>query len=208
MTASAEAAGGLRARNRQRTRRALTEAALRLFVEQGFVATTVEQVAAEAGVSARTAFRYFPTKEDLVLREYEAEMETWAAVLRRAPAGQPLLGALRDASLAVAADYERRAPFWDAVHHLLTTEPALAAATQATTARLVRRAAAEIAARLRVDPESDPRPLLLAAATFAAVNAGTARWYAGGKAVPRAAATTEAFAVLEGFSGYLHTPLP
>jgi AcrR family transcriptional regulator len=62
----AKAAGGLRERKKARTKVAIQTHAVRLFREQGFAATTVEQVAEAAEVSPSTVFRYFPTKEELV----------------------------------------------------------------------------------------------------------------------------------------------
>jgi AcrR family transcriptional regulator len=63
------AQAGLRERKKARTRASLREHALRLFREKGYEKTTVEMIAAAAEVSPSTFFRYFPTKEDLVLQD-------------------------------------------------------------------------------------------------------------------------------------------
>jgi AcrR family transcriptional regulator len=60
---------GLRERKKARTRAAIREHAMRLFEEQGYAATTIDQIAAAADVSQSTFFRYFPTKEDTVLTD-------------------------------------------------------------------------------------------------------------------------------------------
>jgi AcrR family transcriptional regulator len=62
-------AGGLRERKKAKTRAAIRREAMRLFREQGYEETTVEQIAEAAEVSPSTFFRYFPTKEDVVLRD-------------------------------------------------------------------------------------------------------------------------------------------
>jgi AcrR family transcriptional regulator len=69
MTSSSASKGGLRERKKAKTKAAIQLHAVRLFREQGYTATTVEQVAEAAEVSPSTVFRYFATKEDLVLHD-------------------------------------------------------------------------------------------------------------------------------------------
>ncbi|WP_328583357.1 TetR/AcrR family transcriptional regulator [Streptomyces sp. NBC_00370] len=84
---------GLRERKKLKTRIAIRRATYRLIDEQGYEATTIEQIAEAAEVSASTVFRYFPTKEDIVLTdEYDPLM---AEVLRGRPADEPPLESIR-----------------------------------------------------------------------------------------------------------------
>jgi AcrR family transcriptional regulator len=89
------AQAGLRERKKARTRASLREHALRLFREQGYQATTVEQIAAAAEVSPSTFFRYFPTKEDVVLQD---DMDTrMVEAFARQPRELPPIAAARAA---------------------------------------------------------------------------------------------------------------
>lgn len=72
----------LRGHKRQATRRNILDAAFDLFDRDGFEATTVEMIAAEAGVSARTVYRHFASKDLIVFAEFEGEPERFAAKLR------------------------------------------------------------------------------------------------------------------------------
>jgi AcrR family transcriptional regulator len=81
--------GSLRERKKARTRAAIREHALRLFREKGYQATTVEQIAAAAEVSPSTFFRYFPTKEDVVLRD-DFDTRMFEAFERQPPSMTPL----------------------------------------------------------------------------------------------------------------------
>ncbi|WP_395361832.1 TetR/AcrR family transcriptional regulator [Streptomyces sp. YH02] len=87
MTSDPGAAPGLRERKKERTRQALSDAAVALFLERGFDAVSVAEVAAAAEVSKPTLFRYFPAKEDLVLHrfaDHEDESARVVAAGRRA----------------------------------------------------------------------------------------------------------------------------
>lgn len=86
-----------RQRKRTATHDRLRAAALRLFGQQGYDATTVEQIAAAAGVSHMTFFRYFPTKEDVALSDSYDDLIV--SLIGRAPATQPLAERVRSALL-------------------------------------------------------------------------------------------------------------
>ncbi|MET8157323.1 TetR family transcriptional regulator [Sphaerisporangium sp. NPDC005289] len=84
---------GLRERKKAKTRRTIQEHAMRLFVEQGYDSTTIEQIAEAAEVSPSTFFRYFPTKEDVVIQDdYDPVI---AAAFVAQPATLTPLAALR-----------------------------------------------------------------------------------------------------------------
>jgi AcrR family transcriptional regulator len=104
---------GLRERKKARTRAAIREHAMRLFEEQGYAATTVEQIADAAEVSPSTFFRYFPAKEDVVLVDDVDAVLVQA--IRAQPAGVPPIEAvqraLREAFAAMDPtmwEFERR----------------------------------------------------------------------------------------------------
>jgi AcrR family transcriptional regulator len=90
---------GLRERKKAKTRAAIQEHALRLFREQGYDATTVEQIAEAAEVSPSTFFRYFPTKEDVVA--YDALDPIVLAAWRAQPPGMAPIATIRKAMAEV-----------------------------------------------------------------------------------------------------------
>jgi AcrR family transcriptional regulator len=94
---------GLRERKKARTRASIREHALRLFREKGYQHTTVEQIAAAAEVSPSTFFRYFPTKEDVVLQD---DMDTMMLeAFMRQPPGLAPLAAFRAAVREMVSAY-------------------------------------------------------------------------------------------------------
>ncbi|QLH22458.1 TetR/AcrR family transcriptional regulator [Streptomyces sp. Rer75] len=87
---------GLRERKKQRTRTAISDAAIALFLERGFTQVSVAEIAEAAEVSKRTLFAYFPTKEDLVVHRMADHEQEAARVVRARPAHTTPLAALRD----------------------------------------------------------------------------------------------------------------
>src|SRR6201999_1035542 len=107
------------------SRRTLALIALRLFTEQGFEETTIEQIAAEAGVSRRTFFRYFDSKASVLWGEFDSEVTVIRDALARVPDSGPMMDAIRQA--VVAANHYRAAdvPELRARMHLIGSVPAL-----------------------------------------------------------------------------------
>lgn len=89
-----------RGRPRGTSARTLELIALRLFTEQGFEETTVDQIAAAAGVSRRTFFRYFDAKSAVLWNEFDTEVEAIRATLAETPPDMPVMDAVRHAVLA------------------------------------------------------------------------------------------------------------
>jgi AcrR family transcriptional regulator len=95
MTSPTTPRPGLRAVTRRAVQAEISNTAMRLFTEHGFEQTTVDQIAAEVGMSTRSIFRYFDTKEDIVLGSMAQIGHDIAAALEQRPADEPAWEALR-----------------------------------------------------------------------------------------------------------------
>jgi AcrR family transcriptional regulator len=82
---------------RERTRNALLTAALRRFLDQGVASTSVADIAADAGVTQRTFYRYFPSKEHVLFSDYDARLDWFRAALKVRPRREPLVASVRAA---------------------------------------------------------------------------------------------------------------
>jgi TetR/AcrR family transcriptional regulator, regulator of mycofactocin system len=93
-------------RRRATSRAELEQAAFTLFATRGFDATTVDEIAAAAGIGRRTFFRYFPSKNDIPWGAFEQELDRMRVRLKACPPEVPLMDALRVALI----DFNRVAP--------------------------------------------------------------------------------------------------
>ena len=183
----------LRERKKLRTRRALASAALRLFTENGFDATTLDELAEDAEVSKSTFSRTFPAKEAAGI---EAEAELWTACLTALEDGElsgHVLTALHRTLAGAAAGLD---PGWDerflATRRLIAAEPALLRYTEHYRAQVKEQIAAILAARLRLDPD-DLRLHVLAELVMTA-------WSLSGRAWVRRGGKGGRPALLDGFA--------
>lgn len=94
---------GARERKRRDTLRRITDAGVCLFIEKGFEGATVEEIAAASGISRRTFFHYFDSKDDILLSLQSDVGEMIAAEVRRASPGSSAFELVRDAALSVCA---------------------------------------------------------------------------------------------------------
>jgi AcrR family transcriptional regulator len=187
---------GLRERKRIATVRRIQEAALDLFDAHGFDRVTIEEIAAAADVSPSTIFRYFGTKEQVVLYdEFDLQLlETVTSELR----SHPPVEAVRRSISAIMGEFfgrdedlaRRKVRYW-------LEEPALqAAAAQQTLAfeGMVADALAGAAGRRTDELEVQ----VIAAALIWSLLAAARHWYAGGFATPLEDELQRALAVVEG----------
>jgi AcrR family transcriptional regulator len=134
---------GLRERKKQRTRELIAETARRLFLERGFDAVSVAEIAREADVAEKTVFNYFPTKEDLFYSRLESfEEELLDAISRRKP-GESVVAAFGRFVLEprgllatrTGSDAQEAAEALEAITEVITESPALLAREQQVFAR-------------------------------------------------------------------------
>ncbi|MDF5752587.1 TetR family transcriptional regulator [Spongiactinospora sp. TRM90649] len=167
---------GLRERKKLKTRQALIDAGLDLFLAQGYDQTTVEQIAAVVEVSPRTFFRYFAGKEDLALHHTADLEQIVTEELRGRPPAEPpvtaLLNTYRTLAERVAEAGTEQSERYLKTHRVLDATPALLGAAIGRTAGLEARLAVLIARRRGADGEPDRRDHLIVALVTAALRVG------------------------------------
>lgn len=173
----------LRERKKLRTRRELADAALTLFAERGFEATTLDELVDAVEVSKRTFFRYFPSKEDVAMA---AESELWdtyvaevAAREIRGPVLTTLREALSSAILSLSDDWEQR---FMRTRWLASHTPALRNHSLLSSMEVQERLVEELEAKLGMDSRADVRLRLLGEFSLSAWRCGARNWVRAGRA--------------------------
>ena len=166
----------LREQKKRDTTAALAEATVQLSLDQGFDTVTVDQIAEAAGVSRRTFFRYFDTKEAAFFGPHEARMARFEAALTDRRPGERRYAAVRRCLITLGEEYDANRDEIVARHRTIQASRALLAHELG----LDRRYEAAIAEAL-TDPEAGPaeavRARVLAAAVFGVVRAVLRHWF-------------------------------
>ncbi len=181
-----------RARKKQLTRDALIQAALDLFEAKGYDQTAIHEITDAVDVSERTFFRYFASKEDLVLSFVRDGAAAFAEALAARPADEEPLAAARGAfgvSLRQLSGPRAEAvPAYLSVLRLIDATPVLLAAHLRYTHDHDQEIIRVLARREGVDPETDRRPRVLAGVIGAVVFLALRDWRAGDDQSPEAMA--------------------
>jgi AcrR family transcriptional regulator len=166
----------LRERKKAETRDALVNAALRLADERGLDHVTVDDIADAAGVSPRTFFNYFPSKEDAIVGSSPAFTASVVAALRERPESEAPLDSVRAAVHTSADHLEAEPDAWFVRRRLAERHPSLAVLHSARLAGVERELVVEIARRTRLDPDTDTYPAAMVGAALAAARVALAVW--------------------------------
>jgi mycofactocin system transcriptional regulator len=149
--------------------------ALRLFTERGYEETTVEDIAAAAGVSRRTFFRYFDSKAAVLWNEFDGEVQRLRAAFGALPADVELMDGIRQAVVAVNHYRADDAPELRARMNLIGAVPALQASA-APHYDAWEQVVAEFAGARTGQPRDSLLPLAVGRTTLAACRAAYERW--------------------------------
>jgi AcrR family transcriptional regulator len=170
----------LQARKQQLVRDAIWDAAVELFIEKGFDETTVDDIAEAAGVSRRSFFRYFSSKNDLMSRAVLSYGTSLTDTVRACPASHSLQEVFREAVRKVAKQ-SAPGPRTRRIMSIAATYPAAREAQQARLAEVQDDLAEAFAERITRKGPGDPIPHLLAGLTLSTLHATFRMWFHSGE---------------------------
>lgn len=184
---------GLRERKKLATRRALASAALRLAAERGPDAVTVDAISDAAGVSARTFFNYFASKEDAILGVDPVRTAEFRDRLVARPAGEAPLEALLATITEASATLADRAEEFSLRLRLVRDHPSLFPRYVAGFSAHERELVEAVAARSGLDPDADLYPTLAVTAALTAMRVAVHHWEATDRAASLEDVLADAF---------------
>lgn len=164
---------GLRERKRAETHARIQAEGVRLFLEKGFEATTLDEVASAADVSRRTLLNYFGSKEEIILSTKADFPQRIADAVAARPADEPLLDMVENAFADLAQRYQ--SDDMRAVAALIGSTPSLQPGDQAKYERIERLLAQTLAARKGL-PEGDVACRVVAGAAVSILKLSTDAW--------------------------------
>lgn len=166
---------GHRERKKRQTRAALISAALELCEHRGVAAVTVADIADAAGLSRRTFFNYFTTREEAILGSGSDRAARLASYLAERPLDEPVWDALRATFAAFLADTDEPQREWLARARLVRANPSLLEQQRSDFAEMECRLVAEVSRRTGDAPDATA-PRLLVAVAVAAVRVAVNQW--------------------------------
>lgn len=184
----------LQIRKQQMVRRAIYDAAIELFAEKGFDETTVEEVAQAAGVSRRSFFRYFASKDDLLAQNIVNYGNVLAAAVTACAPTLSQLETVRETVQIVL----KQAVVQPHTRQIIEIAQRSASAKQAHQSRMLDvedALAIAFATRLKSPSKDDLKPRMLATLTLSTMNLAVITWYRAGNQDPSAIAR-QVFATL------------
>lgn len=188
---------GLRERKRLETHARIQSEAMRLFLERGFETTTLDDIAEAAGVSRRSLFHYFGSKEEIVFAAKADFPDIIVEAIGRRPADEPLLDMVENALTDMAVRYQ--SPQARDFARLIHDTPALSAGDQAKYEKIERVLAKALADRKGL-PETDVACRVTASTAIGILKLATEAWLAGEDSGPEVFGKA-AFAALRRVAG-------
>jgi AcrR family transcriptional regulator len=187
---------------RERTRRAvraeLTMLGQELIAARGYEQTTLDDIVAAAGMSKRTFFRYFASKEDLVLSKYEFFGDQFVEVFAARPSDEPVWESFRRAFDVVVGYFDdtTQSPRILGMEKVIDGNPALRAGELERVSRVQKQLAALLRERTGRYSPADPGPVAIAGAALSCLLAAKATWITAEQSPPFGEVLDHAMAAL------------
>lgn len=169
-----------RTARKEQTRDAIRRAAVELFDQHGYDDTTTADIARAAGVSERTFFRHFPTKEEVAFEGHRERLVVLAESLAARPDDEPVLDGIQSAIVALVDEFEAQRAVMMRLRDLTSASQTLAERSNELQNDFTAAVAAHVAARLHLDPETDLVPGVVGNAVAGAILAAVNVWLATG----------------------------